>query len=54
MWTQYVQRNPTTKVPIMPNTRPALRKAIGMAKIPVPKELFNKCAKAPLVDVPDS
>jgi hypothetical protein len=30
-----------------PNRRPAFLKAIGMAKIPVPKELFSKCAKEP-------
>lgn len=36
-------------VPTKPNHRPAFLKAMGMARIPVPSEDFNKCAKAPNV-----
>jgi hypothetical protein len=45
---------PTTIVPMAPNRRPAFLKAIGMAKIPVPKELFSKCAKEPDVLVAET
>lgn len=40
---------PTIRVPIAPKSKPEFLKAIGIAKIPVPKELFNKCAKDPVV-----
>lgn len=47
MWTQCVHRKPTTSVITEPNTRPALWKAIGMARMPVPRELLSKWANAP-------
>lgn len=49
MWTQWVQSNPTTIVPIAPKTRPAFLNAMGIARIPVPSEDFSRCAKAPNV-----
>lgn len=42
MWTQWVHKRPTTKVPMAPNNNPAFLKAIGIAKIPVPKEDFKR------------
>ena len=49
MWTQCVQMIPTTSVPMAPNRRPAFLNAIGIAKIPVPRELFSKWASEPEV-----
>ena len=49
MCTQCVQMKPTMIVPIAPKRRPEFLKAIGIARIPVPRELFNKCTKAPVV-----
>jgi hypothetical protein len=34
-------------VPTTPTMIPAAATALGMAKIPVPKELFSKCTSAP-------
>lgn len=45
--TQSVQRKPTTTVPMAPNKRPEFLNAIGIAKIPVPKELFSRCIREP-------
>lgn len=39
---------PIKKVPTAPINKPEFLYAIGIAKIPVPKELFNKCANAPI------
>lgn len=47
--TQSVQRKPTITVPIAPNIRPEFLNAIGIARIPVPNELFSKCIKEPVV-----
>lgn len=47
--TQSVQIKPTMTVPIAPNKRPEFLNAIGIAKIPVPNELFSKCIKEPVV-----
>lgn len=47
--TQWVQIIPTTSVPIAPKSKPAFLNAIGIANIPVPSELFNKCTKEPVV-----
>lgn len=52
MWTQCVHKNPTTIVPIAPKSNPAFLKANGMAKIPDPRELFNKWANDPMVEFP--
>lgn len=49
MCTQSVQMNPTTTVPTAPNNRPEFLNAMGIAKIPVPKELFSRCIKEPVV-----
>lgn len=49
MCTQCVQIMPIITVPRPPNNRPAFLNAIGIANIPVPSELFNRCAKAPIV-----
>lgn len=49
MWTQCVQRNPTIRVPTKPKSRPPFLKAFGIAKIPVPSELFNRCIREPIV-----
>lgn len=34
---EYVHRIPMNKEPMVPTNRPALKKAFGIAKIPVPK-----------------
>lgn len=47
--TQCVQMNPTTSVPISPNKYPELRNAKGIAKIPLPSELFSKWISDPVV-----
>lgn len=49
IWTQCVQTNPMISVPSAPNSRPEFLNAIGMAKIPVPRELFSKCSREPNV-----
>lgn len=49
MCTQCVQIMPIITVPRPPNNRPAFLNAIGIASIPVPSELFSRCAKAPIV-----
>lgn len=49
MCTQCVQIMPIITVPRPPNNKPAFLNAIGIANIPVPSELFNRCAKAPIV-----
>lgn len=40
---------PTINVPIAPNSKPEFLNAIGIAKIPVPRELLSKCANDPPV-----
>lgn len=47
--TQCVQIMPIITVPKLPNSKPAFLNAIGMANMPVPSELFNRCANAPIV-----
>lgn len=47
MWTQCVQRNPTITVPKKPKSNPPFLKAFGIAKMPVPKELFSKWIRDP-------
>lgn len=47
MWTVCVHRIPMKIVPIRPTTSPAFLNAIGIAKIPVPSDPFNKCTNAP-------
>lgn len=49
MCTQCVQMMPMITVPSEPNSKPAFLNAIGIAKMPVPRELFNRCANAPIV-----
>lgn len=49
MCTQCVQIMPIITVPKPPNNKPAFLNAIGIANMPVPSELFNRCAKAPIV-----
>lgn len=49
MPTQCVQIAPTMIVPKPPNSKPAFLNANGMAKIPEPRELFRRCANAPIV-----
>lgn len=44
----WVHNIPIKIVPTRPTIKPAFLKAIGIAKIPVPKELFSKCIKAPV------
>lgn len=39
---QYVHRIPISIVPTLPMSRPELKKALGIAKIPVPKLPFSK------------
>lgn len=41
--------NPTTSVPMSPNKYPELRNAKGIAKIPLPSELFSKWISDPVV-----
>lgn len=48
MWTQCVHMKPMKMVPTAPINRPEFLYAIGIAKIPVPKELFNRCANEPI------
>lgn len=36
-------------VPKAPTNNPEFLNAIGIARIPVPNELFSKCANAPIV-----
>lgn len=43
-----VQMKPINNVPTIPTAMPAVLKALGIASIPVPKELFNKWIKAPV------
>lgn len=45
--TQCVHIRPTTMVPTIPKARPPFLKAKGMARIPDPKLLLSKCARAP-------
>lgn len=40
---------PTTIVPTNANTKPPFLNANGIANIPVPNELFNKCIREPTV-----
>lgn len=40
---------PTIIVPKAPNNKPEFLNAIGIAKMPAPNELFNKCANEPIV-----
>lgn len=47
--TQWMQIYPTTTVPISPLSSPACLKAIGMARMPDPREPLSKCNKAPVV-----
>lgn len=42
-----VHKSPVRTVPTTPITIPAEAIAFGIAKIPVPSELFNKWIKAP-------
>lgn len=49
MCTQCVHMMPIITVPRPPNNRPAFLNAMGIAKIPVPKDDFNRCANAPIV-----
>lgn len=49
IWTQCVQMKPMTRVPMLANTKPPFLNAIGIARIPVPSELFNKCMRDPIV-----
>lgn len=47
--TQCVHTVPTIMVPINANTKPPFLNAKGIASIPLPNELFNKCIKDPIV-----
>lgn len=49
MCTQCVQIKHTTNVPTAPNSRPAFLKAIGIARIPLPSELFSMWPNEPKV-----
>lgn len=40
---------PTMTVMTEPNSRPALLKALGIARMPVPSELFSRWRSAPTV-----
>ena len=40
--------NPITIVPIAPTASPAFLKAAGIARIPDPREDFNKCTREPI------
>lgn len=42
MYAQCVHTNATSIVAKIPNNRPEFLKAIGIAKIPVPRDAFNK------------
>lgn len=43
IWTQYVQTAPIKNVAKSPKRRPALRKAIGIASMPVPRLPLSRC-----------
>ena len=43
----WAQRIPMRTVPMTPIMIPAAFTALGMARMPVPKELFSKCINAP-------
>lgn len=43
MYAQCVHTNATSIVAKTPTSSPAFLKAIGIAKMPVPREAFNKC-----------
>lgn len=38
---------PTTTVPTSPKSSPAFLNALGIARIPVPRELFSRCINDP-------
>lgn len=44
---QCVHNNPMKTTPKLPTARPAVLIALGTAKIPVPKEHFNRWMSAP-------
>lgn len=44
-----VQTNPAINVPIAPTIRPEFLKAAGIARIPEPRQHFNKCTIDPIV-----
>lgn len=43
IYAQCVHTNATSIVAKIPKSNPALLKAIGIAKMPLPREAFNKC-----------
>lgn len=49
MLTQCVHTKPIIIVPRAPTNNPEFLYAIGIAKIPEPKEPFKKCAREPIV-----